>query len=196
MGSHVQIVHFGPHDISSVWKSFSLRTRRSEGQILHVVPSFTRAVSSIGRAAASKAVGWKFDSFTVRQMGCSEIGYHRRLWLAYLWFKSIRPCHRGINSIGRVSAFQAECCRFESVIPLHLLLLEFHNECATFYLAYSWPTLGLLLVKASQLQVATTRQHPIPKKGPGRYHRQDKAIPKVVPPQDALSTLDMTGAVV
>ena len=59
-------------------------------------------------------------------------------------------------------------------------------------LAYSWPTLGQGFATSSSYN--KTASHT--KKGPGRYHRQDKAIPKVVPPQDALSTLDMTGAVV
>lgn len=42
-------------------------------QVLHV------PLAQLGRALVSKTKGWKFDSFTVRQMGCSEIGYHMRL---------------------------------------------------------------------------------------------------------------------
>ena len=55
-----------------------------------------------------------------------------------------------------------------------------------------WPTLGQGFANSSGYN--KTASHT--KKGPGRYHRQDKAITKVVLPQAWLSTPDMNGAVV
>ena len=105
----------------------------------------------------------RFVTYTfLSARGVAQLGSATALGAVGRWFESSHPDHFffllypcGGSSIGRASAFQADCCGFESRPPLHKIPFFFHHFPALsiilFIPSYSARSLLIQLIFAVSL---------------------------------------------